>query len=170
MVCVDLSNHLTYMLYWIKVLQRISLILKSKIAGIYAQSLTEIQDLINHNSTENCETWLFQNFLGLFIFLKLSRPGNCCFKIPWLLQVFHDRMNPECDDRVRVGCDYLNQNKYRCGRLAGGSCIWSCGFEWCFSSSAHHYYTCNLARSSDIKQYQNCVTLWNRIGYRPMKR
>ncbi len=65
----------------------ISLILKLKTAGIYAQSLTEIQDLIKPNSTENCETKLFQNFLGLFIFLRL-------------LQVFHDRMNPDCDDRV----------------------------------------------------------------------
>ncbi len=36
----------------------ISLILKLKPAGIYAQSLTEIQDLIKPNSTENCETKL----------------------------------------------------------------------------------------------------------------
>ncbi len=70
--------------------------------GIHAQSLAEIQDLIKHNSTENCETKLFQNVMRLFIFTKLSRPGNCCFKISRLFQVFHDRMDPECDDRVRL--------------------------------------------------------------------
>ncbi len=99
----------------------ISLILKLKTAGIYAQSLTEIQDLIKPNSTENCETKLFQNFLGLFIFLRL-------------LQVFHDRMNPDCDDRV-----WLSKSDKNIG--AGG---WWVGniFEAAYSgdvSSAHHY-------------------------------
>ncbi len=77
----------------------ISLISKSKTAGIYAQSLTEIKDLIKHNSTEKDFS---KTVLGLFIFLKLSRPVNSCFKIPGRFQVFHDRMKPECDGRVRL--------------------------------------------------------------------
>ncbi len=48
-----------------------------------------------HNPSPKFRTWLNlilqrivkQNFLGLLIFLRL-------------LQVFHDRMNPDCDDRV----------------------------------------------------------------------
>ncbi len=45
----------------------------------------------------------FPKLSGFILFFpKLSRLGNCCFKIPWLFQVFHDRMNPECDD-------YLNR-------------------------------------------------------------
>ncbi len=53
MVCVDLFTPLTYMLNWINVFAGISLILKSKAAGmsnaICAQYHTEIQDLIKHN-------------------------------------------------------------------------------------------------------------------------
>ncbi len=36
------------------------------------------------------------------------------------------------------------------------------------SGHLFHETTCNLTRSSDIKQHQNCVTLWNKMS--PMKR
>ncbi len=68
----------------------ISLILKLKAVGIYAQSLTEIQ-LINMT---------FPKLSGFIYFSKNFQA--CCFKIPWLFTFFHDRMNPECEDRVRL--------------------------------------------------------------------
>ncbi len=43
----------------------------------------------------------FPKLSGFTYFSKLSRPGNCCFKLPGLFQVFHDHSNPECDDRVQ---------------------------------------------------------------------
>ncbi len=79
-----------------------------------------------------CNEWLFeimvdqQFFSNYFILITLGylvksseafslsnryKLGNCCFKIPWLFRVFYARMNPECDDWVRVMYGYLNQTK-----------------------------------------------------------
>ncbi len=74
----------------------ISLILKSKPAEIYAQSLTEIQDLVKDNSiVQRIVKHDFSKLSGIIYFSK-------AFQIQLLFQIFHERMNPECDDRVRL--------------------------------------------------------------------
>ncbi len=81
----------------------ISLILKSKVAGIHAQSHTAIQDLIKHNSIlhrivkhDFSKTfWIylcFQNFTSLEIAVLKSHDF---FR-------FSGSDEPECDDRVRL--------------------------------------------------------------------
>ncbi len=71
-------------------------ILKSKPAEIYAQSLTEIQDLVKDNSiVQRIVNITFPKLSGFIYFSK-------AFQIQLLFQIFHERMNPECDDRVRL--------------------------------------------------------------------
>ncbi len=98
MVCVDLFTHLTYMLYWINSIAVISLIIKSKPAGIYAQSLTKNQDLVKHNSIVqrivnnyfSKTFWVylfFQNFPGLEIAVLLWWMNDWF----WLILIVYQR-------------------------------------------------------------------------------
>ncbi len=50
--------------------------------------------------------------LSGFIYFFQNPPG---LKIAVLKfhEIFHDCTNPECDDRVRVGCGYLNKTKIK---------------------------------------------------------
>jgi len=61
--------------------------------------------------------WIYQHFhdfsktFMIWVFFQdFSRPGNDHFKIPWLFQVFHDRMNPGRDFRPTVAAEQLWAN------------------------------------------------------------
>ncbi len=71
---------------------------------------TEIQDIIKNNYIIQTIVKYFSKTIWVYLFFQID-PGLeiAVFK-------FHDfsrffMTNPECDDRVRVGCGYLNQTK-----------------------------------------------------------
>ncbi len=109
---------------------------------------TQLNIILLYRELWNRFPWLFQNFLGLFIFPKLSRPGNCCYKIP-LFRVFHNLTNPECEDRVRLPksdknigaggwiiylklriCASLTHTLWTHTQTSGQTILWRLGSSW----------------------------------------